>query len=195
MQMLGSGYWSTAEVFQHVNLCGQAGAPWLSLCSRSKSKVQSHPHLAGFHVASICPLGFPAGSVGTESACNSGDTRDACSIPGWGRSPWRRKWQPTPVFLPEKSHGQRSPMGYSPWGCKESDMTGQQNVHQFIGQTEQPVYKNVFFGKIDQWRINELIQKKSLPNSERTNQWQKGRGLVLTLLQLMEAKIFQSPIF
>ena len=37
--------------------------------------------------------------------------------------PWRRKWQPTPVFLPEKSHGQRSLAGYSPTGCKESDGT------------------------------------------------------------------------
>ena len=36
---------------------------------------------------------------------------------------WRRKWQPTPVFLPGKSHGQRSLVGYSPWGRKESDMT------------------------------------------------------------------------
>ena len=36
---------------------------------------------------------------------------------------WRRKWQPTPVFLPGESHGQRSLVGYSPWGCKESDMT------------------------------------------------------------------------
>ena len=35
--------------------------------------------------------------------------------------PWRRKWQPTPVFLPGKSHRQRSLVGYSPWGCKESD--------------------------------------------------------------------------
>ena len=33
------------------------------------------------------------------------------------------KWQPTPVFLPQKSHGQRHPAGYSPWGCKESDTT------------------------------------------------------------------------
>ena len=32
--------------------------------------------------------------------------------------PWRRKWQPTPIFLPEKSHGQRSLAGYSTWGCK-----------------------------------------------------------------------------
>ena len=36
---------------------------------------------------------------------------------------WRRKWQPTPVFLPGKSHGQRSLVGYSPWGCKELDTT------------------------------------------------------------------------
>ena len=36
---------------------------------------------------------------------------------------WRRKWQPTPVFLPGKSHGQRSLAGYSPWGPKELDMT------------------------------------------------------------------------
>ena len=36
---------------------------------------------------------------------------------------WRRKWQPTTVFLPEKSHGQWSLAGYSPWGRKESDMT------------------------------------------------------------------------
>jgi len=37
--------------------------------------------------------------------------------------PWRRKWQSTPVFLPGKFHGQRSLVGYSPWGCKESDKT------------------------------------------------------------------------
>ena len=36
---------------------------------------------------------------------------------------WRRKWQPTPVFLPGKSHGQRSLAGYSPWGRKESETT------------------------------------------------------------------------
>ena len=48
-----------------------------------------------------------------------------CRRPGfnpWVRKiPWRRKWQPTPVFLPGKSHGQRSLAGYSPWGRKESD--------------------------------------------------------------------------
>ena len=42
----------------------------------------------------------------------------------WVRKiPWRREWQPTPVFLPEEFHGQRSLVGYSPRCCKESDMT------------------------------------------------------------------------
>ena len=36
--------------------------------------------------------------------------------------PWRRKWQPTPVFLPGECHGQRSLAGCSLWGCRESDM-------------------------------------------------------------------------
>ena len=40
-----------------------------------------------------------------------------------GKIPWRRAWQPTPVFFPGEFHGQRSLLGYSPWGCKESDMT------------------------------------------------------------------------
>ena len=46
-----------------------------------------------------------------------------------GKIPWRRKWQPTPVFLPGKSHGQRSLMGYNPWGHKESDITEQLTFH------------------------------------------------------------------
>ena len=46
---------------------------------------------------------------------------DSGSIPG--SIPWRRKWQPTSVFLPGESHGQRSLVGYRPWGCKELDTT------------------------------------------------------------------------
>ena len=42
----------------------------------------------------------------------------------WVRKiPWKREWQPTSVILPEKSHGERSLEGYSPWGHQESDMT------------------------------------------------------------------------
>ena len=45
------------------------------------------------------------------------------------RLPWRRKCQPTSVFLPRKSHGQRSLVVYSPWGCKELDTTEQLHFH------------------------------------------------------------------
>ena len=42
----------------------------------------------------------------------------------WVRKiPWKRAWHPTPVFFPRESHGQKSLAGYSPWGCKELDMT------------------------------------------------------------------------
>ena len=62
-------------------------------------------------------MGFPHSSVGKESACNAGD-------PGLiGKIPRRRKWEPTPVFLPEESHGQRSLVRYSPWDHKELDIT------------------------------------------------------------------------
>ena len=59
---------------------------------------------------------------GKESACKAEDSGDPGSIPGSGLFPWRRKWQPSPVFLPGESHGQSSLVGYSTRGCKESDM-------------------------------------------------------------------------
>ena len=46
---------------------------------------------------------------------------------------WRRKWQPTPVLLPGKSHGWRNLVGYSPWGSKELDMTEQLHFLFFSG--------------------------------------------------------------
>ena len=51
------------------------------------------------------------------------------NIYSWvGKIPWRRAWQPTPVFLPGEFHGQRSLAGGSPWGCKQSDTTEQLSV-------------------------------------------------------------------
>ena len=68
---------------------------------------------------SLCstPEGFPVGSVVESNGRNPG------SVPGLLRFPWKRAWQPIPVFLPGDFHGQRSLTGYSPWGCKESNTT------------------------------------------------------------------------
>ena len=70
-----------------------------------------------FHTPKI--MGFPGGSDGKESVCNA---EDLGLIPGSGRSPGEGNGN-TPVFLPGKFHGQRSLVGYIPWGPKESDMT------------------------------------------------------------------------
>ena len=51
---------------------------------------------------------------------------------GW-EDPLERKWQPTPVLLPGKSHGQRGLVGYSLWGCKELDTTKQlTHIHIYL---------------------------------------------------------------
>ena len=54
---------------------------------------------------------------------NSGDVRDTGLIPGSGRFPWKRKWQPTPVVLPGNSMTKESGRLHCPWGRKETDMT------------------------------------------------------------------------
>ena len=74
---------------------------------------------------------FPGGSEVKTPACNAGDQG---SIPGLGRFLWRRKWQPTPVFLPGESHGWRSLVGYSPQGHRESDTTERLHFHINIRQ-------------------------------------------------------------
>ena len=69
--------------------------------------------------------GFPGGSSGKESACQCRRCKRGGFNPWVRKIPWGRKWQPTPVFLPGKSHGQRSLEGSSPWVCKELDTTEQ----------------------------------------------------------------------
>ena len=80
--------------------------------------------------------GLPWWLSGKESACQC---RRHKFDPWVRKIPWRRKWQPTVVFLPGKSHGQRSLVGYSPWGHKETDTTEHTcartralNWHQFL---------------------------------------------------------------
>ena len=65
-------------------------------------------------------IGFPGGSDGKESTCNVGNLG---SIPGWERSPGGGHGKPLQYSCLENRHEQRNLVGYSPWGCKELDMT------------------------------------------------------------------------
>ena len=86
--------------------------------------------------------GFPSSASGKASVKRRG-------FDSWiGKIPWRRAWQPTPVFLPGESHGHRSLAGYSPWGSKESDLTEATNhgkltnhVHEVHGHLNALKYK------------------------------------------------------
>ena len=75
--------------------------------TRLSSALCSHIQLGRLFAAAFHAQSLP----GSVEACN----------PLYSQG--RRKWHPTPVFLPGNSHGQRSQAGYSPWGCQESDMT------------------------------------------------------------------------
>ena len=67
-----------------------------------------------------------------------------CGFDPWfGKTPWRRKWQPTPVFLPGQSHGQRSPRGYSPRGRKESDTTEGQQARSYLQVARLKLHKGL----------------------------------------------------
>ena len=65
-------------------------------------------------------VGFPVGASGKERPCQC---RRYGFDPWVGKIPWRRKWQPTPVFLPGKSHGQRILEGYSLWGQSQIQLS------------------------------------------------------------------------
>ena len=101
-------------------------------------------------------LGFPGNSCGKESACQ---WRREGFNPLAGKVSWRRKWQPTPVFLPGISRGQRSLVGYSPWGLKESrhDWTTEQK-HENVRENWQ--YLTIYWASC--WK-NKSTKAHRLP--------------------------------
>ena len=68
-------------------------------------------------------LQLPRWCSGKEPICQCRRCKRIGLDPCAGKIPWRRKWEPIPIFLPGQSHGQRSLEGYSPWDCKELDRT------------------------------------------------------------------------
>ena len=88
---------------------------------------------------------FPGGSVCKEPACQWRSCRRPRFNPWVRKIPWRRAWQPTPVFLPGESHGQRSLAGYSLWGCRVSDTTDStEHIHTRFSSHSTP---SIFRGR------------------------------------------------
>ena len=72
---------------------------------------------------------------------------------------WRRQWHPTPVLLPGKSHGWRSLVGYSPWGCEELDTTERLHLHFHALEKEMATHSSVLA-----WRIPGTEEPGGLPS-------------------------------
>ena len=79
--------------------------------------------------------GFPGGTAVKNLPANEGDTWDSRFDPWVGKIPWRREWQPTPVFLPGKLHGQGSLESCSSWGHKVLDTTEHAHMHVWDKQS------------------------------------------------------------
>ena len=125
--------------------------------------------LTTFILSCLLQMGFPGGSEVKASAHNAGDLG---SIPASGRFSWRRKWQPTPVFLPGESHRQKNLVGYSPRSHKELDMTKRLHFHfHFLLKNSYPnkceVTSHYGFDlhfPVDCGMKNSYDQEKSTPN-------------------------------
>ena len=124
--------WLPTPVFLPREFHEQRGVVGYSPWGHKESDTTERLILLHFHPKT---WGFPGGSVIKKSACQC----RRCKWHGFSsrvwKIHWKRKWQPIPVFLPGKFYGERSLAGYSPWGCKESDMTEHgtiQNYKYFI---------------------------------------------------------------
>ena len=99
--------------------CSRTSSSKPASSSRSSGPVSSGL-VVGWQVR-FWMSGFPGGTSGKDPACQCRRQKRHGFNPEVGKIPWRRTWQPTPVFLHGESHGQRSLAGCSPWGLTESD--------------------------------------------------------------------------
>ena len=103
----------------------------------------------------------------------------------WVRKiPWRKAWQSTPVFLPGESHGQRSLVGYDPWGHKEWDTT-KAIEHTCIPNTQHSILHKVSRYSINTYRMNKWINRTKrerelthlhTPSSWMRDRWSRAQG-------------------
>ena len=99
----------------------------------SSKRGKFEPRQAPAVICSYHLLPESASHVVQYWLANTGDTGDGVRSLG-GEDPWRRKRQPSPVFLPGKSYGQRTQMGYSPWDREETDTTKPLSLQGVAGE-------------------------------------------------------------
>ena len=139
---------------------------------------------------------FPGGTSGEEPTCQC-KRHKTCRLDPWVRKiPWRRAWQPTPVFLPGESHGQRSPVDHSAWGCKELEMT-EVTYHACTFVLKRNVF--IYWIKWKQHQLNIFInqmktERKSIRWSSLYYHWVLVTQLCPTLWGPMDCSLLGSSV-
>ena len=106
LKSIGLGWACVARISQALTVSCEGAVQALG-SQRSTIWVRLRASLQRKAVGrTLCSQPLCSGSSGKESACNAGAPGDACLICGSGKIPWRREWQPIPVFMPGESHGQ-----------------------------------------------------------------------------------------
>ena len=123
----------------------------LDLWTEESSEQYLKRHFLGVWVSYCYPppeSHFPNGASGKEPACQCRRHKRHRFSPWIGKISWRREWQPTPVFLLGKSHGQRTLAGYSPWGHKRvgNDLAAKTTRASPIGQSAVQMHQDVPVG-------------------------------------------------
>ena len=115
---------------------------------------------------------FLGASLGAQTVNNLPAMRETGFDPWVGKIPWRRDRLATPAFLPGESHGQKSLAGYSPWGCKDSDMTERLTHthfmnHIYVRMLPYKLYVDCYFESLKVYcQVSNVTQERSRDQSK-----------------------------
>ena len=129
-----------------------------------------------------------------ESICQCRRTKGCRFYPWVERFPWRRKWQPTPLFLLGKPHGQRSLEGYSPWGHRELDTT---KVIQHPAYLQTEAFRSFFIKVLENtfmcfffYLLKQIFKLKNLNKSVFTVSKDRGKHKITKEQDTLTQEIF-----
>ena len=200
---------SSKLLYHRLDLLGQPSAclHFKQLATLGKNPVLFHflcgpPHSSS-PWASVwiqMPNTFPGGSMVKESICQF----RRCSFDPWVRRiPWRRHWQPTPVFFLEKFHGERILVYYSPWDLQELDVTEHTEYLQCqCGEREGKttwglalflvLHQSLRWGFVCWWLIQDELSEETSEEVTWTGEGRKkkaSQNLTLVLREALECKL------
>ena len=144
------------------------------------------------------PTGFPSGAGGKEPTCQCRRYKTPGLNPWVRKTPWRRAWQPTPIFLPGESHGQRSLVGYSPGVAKSWAWLTRLNVHACTAyrRKDQRIWKHQLKLSITKYTHRKNTRKKKTfgtISNDLTSETQK-EGMRIKIFKEITAKMLSKVV-